>query len=50
MKKRFDNLTEVWLVRHGRTDWNLEGRYQGKNDVPLNAMGLAQVAGVQKTA
>ena len=25
----------VYLIRHGKTAWNLEGRYQGKSDVPL---------------
>lgn len=31
-----------YLLRHGQTDWNLEGCYQGHSDVPLNATGLAQ--------
>lgn len=28
------------LVRHGETDWNLQGRYQGRADADLCATGL----------
>ncbi len=34
--------SEIILVRHGQTDWNLEGRYQGCADVALNAIGREQ--------
>ena len=35
-------MTQLCLVRHGQTDWNRIGRYQGQSDVPLNANGHAQ--------
>jgi alpha-ribazole phosphatase len=35
-------MNRLCLVRHGQTDWNLEGRYHGQSDVPLNENGRAQ--------
>ncbi|WP_326534673.1 histidine phosphatase family protein [Pseudorhodoferax sp.] len=35
-------ITRFVVIRHGETDWNRQGRFQGQIDVPLNAAGLAQ--------
>ena len=34
---------KVWLLRHGRTAWNGEHRYQGRTDVPLSPEGEAEL-------
>ena len=34
--------TTFYLIRHGETDWNVTGRWQGHADVPLNEIGRAQ--------
>lgn len=32
----------IFLLRHGQTEWNLEGRLQGRLDSPLTEKGQAQ--------
>ena len=32
----------IYIVRHGQTDYNLEGRYAGRIDVELNEKGIEQ--------
>ena len=34
--------SRLLLVRHGETNWNREGRFQGQIDIPLNSNGHAQ--------
>ncbi len=35
-------MVRVVLLRHGQTEWNILGKYQGKTDVSLSAEGMAQ--------
>jgi broad specificity phosphatase PhoE len=34
----------VFLIRHGETEWNRGGRWQGHSDVPLSAAGREQAS------
>ncbi len=39
----------IYLVRHGKTDWNIEKRIQGHIDISLNDNGKQQVENVAET-
>lgn len=37
-----ENRRLFFLIRHGTTDWNMETRLQGREEIPLNRRGIAQ--------
>ncbi len=40
-------MQQIFLIRHGETDWNVLRRLQGHSDIPLNANGTQQALSIQ---
>lgn len=38
----------IYFVRHGQTEWNVQGRLQGRGDSPLTALGRSQATAHQQ--
>lgn len=36
------NYPDIYVLRHGQTEWNLAGRFQGCQDSPLTDLGVSQ--------
>jgi probable phosphoglycerate mutase len=42
-----ESLQQVYLVRHGATDWSVAGKHTGRTDIPLNERGREQATALQ---
>jgi glucosyl-3-phosphoglycerate phosphatase len=40
------SFPDLWVIRHGETEWNRAGRFQGALDSPLTDLGQAQARAV----
>lgn len=41
-------MTLLYIIRHGETDYNRDGRYQGQSDIRMNETGRNQAAAVAR--
>jgi len=43
-----DRISEIWIVRHGETEWSRAGRHTGRTDVALTQAGKREASTLRR--